>query len=84
MEENIQMGMNMLLIGMTTVFFILFFVVAGGSILIRLTNKFYPVEQAPANQIDSSGDTRKIAAIVAAVDIATAGKGKVTRIKKIN
>ena len=72
----------MLVIGMSTVFFILLFVVGGGKILIRLVNRFYPIDEAKIAISDSSGDNRKIAAVIAAVDVVTAGKGKVSSIRK--
>jgi len=82
METNLELGLSMLLVGMTTVFFILFFVVAGGNILIRFTNRYYtPVQEAIAKS-EQSGDKRKMAAIVAAVDVVTGGKGKVASIRK--
>lgn len=81
MEENIRMGLSMLAIGMTTVFFILFMVVAGGKILIRLVNRYYPLDQDTAS-LKRGNDNPKIAAIVAAVDVATAGKGRVSSIRK--
>ena len=77
-----QMGLSMLAIGMTTVFFILFFVVAGGNILIRLVNRYYPIDQDMASITKRGNDSPKIAAIVAAVDVATAGQGKVSSIRK--
>lgn len=76
------MGLSMLIIGMTTVFFILFFVVAGGNILIRFVNKRYPLDPDLAPLEKMGNDNPKIAAIIAAVDVISAGKGKVTSIKK--
>ena len=82
MEENLQMGLSMMVIGMITVFFILFFVVAGGNILIRYVNKYYPVDQDAILPDKRGNDNSKIAAIVAAVDVVSAGKGKVSSIRK--
>ena len=82
MEENLQMGLSMMVIGMTTVFFILFFVVAGGNILIRYVNRFYPIDQDTILPDKRGNDNSKIAAIVAAVDVVSSGKGKISSIRK--
>ena len=82
MEENLQMGLSMLVIGMITVFFMLFFVVAGGKLLIRWVNRYYPLEEKVVSFIKEKKDDSRIAAIVAAVEIATSGKGKVSSIRK--
>jgi len=82
MEENLQMGLSMMVIGMITVFFILFFVVAGGNILIRYVNKYYPIDQDTILPDKRGSDHSKIAAIVAAVDVVSAGKGKISSIRK--
>ena len=80
-----EMGLSMLAIGMITVFFILFFVVAAGNILIRVINRFFAIDLNIPAKTDSSSDVKnKMAAIIAAVDVATAGKGNVTSIKKLN
>ena len=84
MEENLQMGLSMMVIGMITVFFILFFVVAGGNMLIRYLNRYYPVDQDTILPKKRGNDNTKIAVIVAAVDAVSAGKGKVSSIKKIS
>lgn len=68
-----------MIIGMITVFAILYLVVAGGGLLIRVVNKYYPetVSQPRVN------DSKKIAVIIAAVNLITGGKGKIEEIKKI-
>ena len=82
METNIELGLELLLVGMTTVFFILFFVVAGGNILIRIANRFFAVENVIPSDSAVISDKKKMAAIIAAVEVVTAGKGKVSSIKK--
>ena len=84
MEENIQMGLSMLIVGMTSVFVILLLIVSFGKLLIRSVNRLYPLEALLVSEESMSSDNQKIAAIVAAVDVATSGKGKVSSIKKIN
>lgn len=80
MEENIELGFSMLLVGMTTVFIILFFVFAGGKILISFTNRFFP----PETIVPSENENKKVAIITAAVEVATGGQGKIESIKKLN
>ena len=81
--ENIELGLNLMVIGMTTVFAILFLVVMGGKILILLVNKFYPEIPVP-HKIVPETSNNKLAAIVAAVDIVTSGKGKIDHIRRID
>jgi len=73
-------------VGMITVFTALIFVVLSGNGIILFVNKFLPEEQKivqkPRTQASSSFDSKKMAAIVAAVDIATQGKGKVVSVEK--
>jgi len=81
--ENIELGLNLMVIGMTTVFAILFLVVMGGKILILLVNKFYPEIPVPHTIVPETS-SNKLAAIVAAVDIVTSGKGKIDHIRGID
>ena len=71
---------------MTTVFAILTFVVVAGNLLIRLVDRYFPVS-TPANPVISSPSTDTIppaviAAIVAAVDITTNGKGTIASVER--
>ncbi|GGJ96155.1 MULTISPECIES: OadG family protein [Parabacteroides] len=89
--ENIETGLLLMVVGMTTVFAILLIVIYLGKGLITLVNKYAPEEvivkkqtvtQAAAAQAGNvSGKTT--AAIVAAVSMVTGGQGKVTKIEKI-
>lgn len=85
MEKSITDAISIMLIGMATVFVILWLVVLIGKTLIRITNKYWPEIEItkPKSKIHISPG-REIAAIVTAVDIVTGGKGKVTQIKKYN
>lgn len=88
--ENIEIGLMLMGIGMTTVFAILLIVIYLGKGLIVLVNKYAP-EEVTKKQILSnlqsaatesiSGST--LAAIVSAVGIVTDGKGKVTKVEKL-
>ena len=84
--ENIETGLLLMVVGMTTVFAILLIVINLGKGLIALVNKYAPEEvvvkkQAAAQAGNISGKTT--AAIVAAVSMVTGGQGKVTKIEKI-
>ena len=88
--ENIETGLLLMAVGMTTVFVILLIVIYLGKGLIALVNKYAPEEivvkkqvtRATATQAGSvSGKTT--AAIVAAVNMVTGGEGKITKIEKL-
>ena len=84
MGEGIQLGLSLMVIGMITVFSILFLVVACGALLIKITNKYFPIETQKTVTLVQGSNKNKIAAIMAAVEVATGGKGKATSIRKIN
>ncbi|MEM6347250.1 MAG: oxaloacetate decarboxylase [Bacteroidota bacterium] len=69
--------------GMITIFVILSLVVFMGNGLIRLVNRFsnQPVT-AKGNITDHSIQSETLAAIVAAVDLTTQGKGRVVSVEK--
>lgn len=84
MEQNIGNALSVMIVGMVTVFFILWLVVIIGNVTIRLTNKFLPSVVIDKKSKDSNLESdSKIAAIVAAVNIATNGKGHITKITKV-
>ncbi|MBN2485112.1 MAG: OadG family protein [Bacteroidales bacterium] len=84
MEQSLGNAVWIMLIGMVTVFLILWLVVVIGNVLIRITNKYWPdTEEKKQTGNAHIAPSRKIAAIVTAVDIVTGGKGKVTQIKKV-
>jgi len=79
-----------LAVGMLTVFTALAFVVGIGNSIIWFANKYLPAEVKAAPAVSNipppqpSGFSRsKVAAITAAVDFATKGKGKITNINKV-
>ncbi len=84
MEQSLNNAFAVMIVGMVTVFLILWLVVLIGNALIRLTNKFWPetvpLKKVVKTSVDSSDGT--IAAIVAAVSVATNGKGNITKITK--
>lgn len=92
MNEDLQTAIVILLVGMTTVFVILFLVVLTGNTLIRIINHFFPVPISETITRDSfipvppatpSLKVAKLAAIVAAVEMVTAGKGKIEKIENL-
>lgn len=89
--ENIETGLLLMAVGMTTVFAILLIVINLGKGLIALVNKYAPEEVVVKKQTARQTDTtqagsipgKTTAAIVAAVSMVTGGQGKVSKIEKI-
>jgi oxaloacetate decarboxylase gamma subunit len=80
-------ALELMLTGMSTVFIILIMVVVLGNLIIKLTNKFAsaPVTLTGNKAGNIPGiDSKKMAAIVSAVQLVTKGRGNVTSIKKVN
>jgi len=79
-------GGMLMLIGMTTVFVILALVVLGGKLTILATNKFAPekIVQPVHTFQPVSNEGKKVAAITAAVNTITQGKGRIVEIKRMN
>ena len=84
MGESLNTGLSLMGIGMSTVFLVLALVVLVGKGLIQFVNRFVPEEIKPVINDSEVKDNRKIAAISAAVEAATGGKGYITRIEKLN
>lgn len=82
--EPINEAISIMFVGMITVFFILYLIVLIGNVIIRLSNKYLP-EEVVAVKVKKNNEpsNHTYAAIAAAIDIVTKGKGKVTNIKKI-
>lgn len=86
MNEDLNTALSLMGIGMITVFVVLSCVVLLGNLLIRFVNRFVPapvIKTSPNRSSDQIAPS-KIAAITAAVDIFTKGKGQVSSIKKLN
>ena len=89
--ENIETGLLLMVVGMTTVFAILLIVINLGKGLIALVNKYAPEEVVVKKQMVTQAVTaqaasisgKTTAAIVAAVSMTSGGQGKVTKIEKI-
>lgn len=85
MESTLSNALLLLIVGMSTVFVILFLVVTGGNLLIKLINRVQvAAPDVPFSKIQSeSFDPTKVAIIAATVDAITRGKGKVDKIEKL-
>jgi hypothetical protein len=84
MEDHLSNALLLLIIGMSAVYLVLFIVVNGGSLLIRLVNKVaLDINETPFTSLRSElvPDAHE-AAIKTAVQMLTGGKGAVTRIEK--
>ena len=84
MEHSLGDAFSILVVGMITVLLILWLVVVIGSLLIRVTNKFWPLPEGggKAGGGNASIPAGTLAAIIAAVEAVTGGRGKVTGIEK--
>lgn len=76
--ENLSLGLELMLVGMVTVFIILLIVIYGSQLLINIVNKVAPA-QAPEAKVEE--DMRPI--LEAAVDKLTGGKGHLTNYTKL-
>lgn len=85
--ENLNIALLLMVVGMATVFAILLIVIYLGKGLIALVNKYAPEEAASAKQTAANEPApvpaNIMAAIHAAVNVVTHGKGKVTKVEKI-
>ncbi|MDR1779117.1 MAG: OadG family protein [Tannerella sp.] len=85
--DNLDEVLVLMAVGMTTVFLILLIVIGLGKLLILIVNRYIPEAvgvSSPSplvSQKPSDIPSQVVAAIVAAVSIATDGKGKVKSIK---
>lgn len=86
MTENLNLALQLLLVGMLSVFFILGIVVALGRVLIYLVNRYSPVIQKTeiAGKPTSGFSKKKLAVLTAVVDVITENKGVIKSINKLN
>ena len=90
MPQDLNAALLVLVVGMTTVFVILCLVVLTGRLLIRLVNRYVPEQKlvrAGLTPLAESPPTEAIApsvmaAIIAAVEQITEGKGSIRKIDK--
>lgn len=85
--SDLSLALELMGVGMITVFVILALVVVIGNLIIRFVNKYIPEEIAKVVPVAANQkvgmNPKAIAAIVSAVNIITSGKGKVSKIEKI-
>ena len=84
--ENLETAFLLMVVGMATVFVILLIVIYLGKLLISLVNKYAPEEVVPAKQasrVPAAIRGNILAAITAAVNVVTQGKGKVSKVEKL-
>ncbi|MFK7808032.1 MAG: OadG family protein [Saprospiraceae bacterium] len=91
MDPILSKAFLVLFVGMFTVFVILSLVVLSGKALISVINRYFPlppekvkkVRKRPPVQIIKTANTKKLAAIVAAVEEVTNGRGTITSIERV-
>lgn len=86
--ENIGLALQLMVVGMATVFIILMIVIQLGKWLISLVNKFAPEEEPVARHTakqpqQAAIDPQTMAIISSAVDQLTHGKGKVKHVERL-
>ncbi|HET6556691.1 MAG TPA: OadG family protein [Prolixibacteraceae bacterium] len=85
--SEMEVALELLGVGMVTVFIILSLVVLIGNLIIRFVNKYMAEDIKPPTIKSGTSsveiNSKKLAAIVSAVNIVTNGAGRVTDVKKI-
>ncbi len=87
MSQALETALTLLVVGMTTVFLILGLVVLSSRLLILLVNRYFPDPIFASDPHRSVGKRRrglppeKLAAIVAAVEVFTGGRGRVDKVE---
>lgn len=84
--ENLGIGFELMIVGMSTVFLILLIVIWGGKLLINVVNKIAPEETAPAKKTGTAAasvDVSTMAILQQVVSQITGGKGQISSAKRI-
>ena len=90
MQAPLDQAILVLFVGMFSVFLILGLIVLSGQFLIRMTNRFFPVALEQKTRTNSAKvtpeepDLKSLAAITAAVEVFTRGKGRIVEIEKMD
>lgn len=83
MTEQFTTALNLMVIGMVTVFVVLLLVVWGGKLLIFFTNKFWtPVVEVNKEKLPVNNDIH-IAVLTSVVEHVTGGRGKIKQLEKL-
>ena len=81
--SNLGFGLQLMLIGMLTVFVILLIVIFGSRLLIAVINRIAPAEQAPAKASGASAGSDVDAVLREAVAALTGGRGHIVKVSKL-
>jgi oxaloacetate decarboxylase gamma subunit len=85
--ENIGLGIQLMVVGMSTVFLILMILISGGKLLINFVNKVAPEEVVTPKKAAAAApatiDAGTMAVLQEVVKQITGGKGHVASAKKI-
>lgn len=86
--ENIGLALQLMVVGMVTVFIILMIVIQLGKWLIQIVNKVAPEETVAPKRKPASGtaaaiDAQTLAVIREAVSQITGGKGSVSKVERL-
>ena len=84
--DNIGLGVQLMIVGMSTVFMSLLIVIWGGKLLIKTVNKLAPEETVPAKAAAATPtavDSNTMAVLQQVVSEITGGKGHVASAKRI-
>lgn len=88
MADSLQSAFMLMVVGMITVFVILFLVVLSSKLLIAIVNQYFPdasvLETSTQTKEKPLHEGKKISVIIASVDAVTSGTGFITEIKKID
>ncbi|MEP2027024.1 MAG: OadG family transporter subunit [Reichenbachiella sp.] len=86
MTDELRTAFLLMGIGMITVFIVLLCVVIIGNLLIQFANRFVPLTEKSVQRSSNTSKIApsKVAAITSAIEIFTKGRGKITKINKIN
>jgi oxaloacetate decarboxylase gamma subunit len=81
MTTSIANALTLMVIGMITVFVVLFLVYLTGRLLIQLVNRWTPEKPDSSDPVQHISND-KIAAITAAIEAVTQGQASITNIQK--
>ena len=84
--DNLGIGFELMIVGMSTVFLILLIVIWGGKLLINAVNKIAPEEAASPKKTSSPAttvDNSTMAILQQVVSQITGGKGHISSAKRI-
>lgn len=85
--DNLGVGFELMIVGMSTVFLILLIVIWGGKLLINVVNRIAPAEEiAPKKTVASAAasvDAGTMAVLQQVVSQITGGKGSIASVKRL-